>query len=123
MAALRRIGAGFSSQALTPSLYSVIVEGLANPLGKAGGRRVGKVPLYMDVHRNVEGLTADAVADAHKKDLEVQDEYGVKYHRYWYNEETDRKSTRLNSSHANISYAVFCLKKKKKQLLYGEIII
>src|SRR3712207_8297429 len=26
---------------------------------------------------------------------------------------TDRKSTRLNSSHANISYAVFCLKKKK----------
>src|SRR3712207_8993045 len=29
---------------------------------------------------------------------------------------TDRKSTRLNSSHANISYAVFCLKKKNKQL-------
>src|SRR5947209_6890489 len=28
---------------------------------------------------------------------------------------TDRKSTRLNSSHANISYAVFCLKKKKKR--------
>src|SRR3712207_7346022 len=27
---------------------------------------------------------------------------------------TDRKSTRLNSSHANISYAVFCLKKNKK---------
>src|SRR3712207_8055133 len=29
----------------------------------------------------------------------------------------DRKSTRLNSSHANISYAVFCLKKKKSTLL------
>src|SRR3712207_8493373 len=29
----------------------------------------------------------------------------------------DRKSTRLNSSHANISYAVFCLKKKKHPLL------
>src|SRR3712207_8729968 len=28
--------------------------------------------------------------------------------------EQDRKSTRLNSSHANISYAVFCLKKKKR---------
>src|SRR3712207_6874887 len=28
----------------------------------------------------------------------------------------DRKSTRLNSSHANISYAVFCLKKKKRKL-------
>src|SRR5258707_10633855 len=30
-------------------------------------------------------------------------------------DELDRKSTRLNSSHANISYAVFCLKKKKKK--------
>src|SRR5258707_6424453 len=30
----------------------------------------------------------------------------------------DRKSTRLNSSHANISYAVFCLKKKKKKHKY-----
>src|SRR3712207_7111243 len=30
--------------------------------------------------------------------------------------EQDRKSTRLNSSHANISYAVFCLKKKKTSL-------
>src|SRR3712207_7849889 len=33
----------------------------------------------------------------------------------------DRKSTRLNSSHANISYAVFCLKKKKKYRLPFEI--
>src|SRR3712207_7021554 len=31
--------------------------------------------------------------------------------------ELDRKSTRLNSSHANISYAVFCLKKKKKYIV------
>src|SRR3712207_7780009 len=30
----------------------------------------------------------------------------------------DRKSTRLNSSHANISYAVFCLKKKKIKMTY-----
>src|SRR3712207_7186712 len=30
-------------------------------------------------------------------------------------QDLDRKSTRLNSSHANISYAVFCLKKKKKK--------
>src|SRR3712207_8847654 len=32
----------------------------------------------------------------------------------------DRKSTRLNSSHANISYAVFCLKKKKDALYTGQ---
>src|SRR3712207_6922342 len=36
--------------------------------------------------------------------------------------EEDRKSTRLNSSHANISYAVFCLKKKnKKNLDYSDL--
>jgi hypothetical protein len=46
------------------------------------------MPLYMDIHRNVEGLTPEAVAEAHQKDVEVQDEYGVKYHRYWYNDET-----------------------------------
>src|SRR3712207_7751393 len=33
----------------------------------------------------------------------------------WNNLSTDRKSTRLNSSHANISYAVFCLKKKRNR--------
>src|SRR3712207_7260413 len=32
--------------------------------------------------------------------------------------EQDRKSTRLNSSHANILYAAFCLKKKKTHVLY-----
>src|SRR3712207_8708580 len=33
----------------------------------------------------------------------------------------DRKSTRLNSSHANISYAVFCLKKKKSNMSYSSL--
>jgi hypothetical protein len=46
------------------------------------------MPLFMDHHRGVEGLTAEAVAEAHKKDLEIQDEHGVKYHRYWFNEES-----------------------------------
>src|SRR5436305_9136588 len=35
----------------------------------------------------------------------------------------DRKSTRLNSSHVRISYAVFCLKKKKKMKLYSLRIV
>src|SRR5438445_2174375 len=34
----------------------------------------------------------------------------------------DRKSTRLNSSHANISYAVFCLKKKNSRIPYPTIV-
>ena len=35
--------------------------------------------LFMDIHKGVDGLTAEAVAEAHKKDLEKQGEYGVKY--------------------------------------------
>src|SRR3712207_7369559 len=48
-----------------------------------------------------EDLRADDVPD----DLRADDE-----------RDEDRKSTRLNSSHANISYAVFCLKKKKNTM-------
>src|SRR3712207_7339204 len=39
----------------------------------------------------------------------------------WRGRRQDRKSTRLNSSHANISYAVFCLKKKKKIHEYNKL--
>src|SRR3712207_8396183 len=39
---------------------------------------------------------------------------------YWEDPTRDRKSTRLNSSHANISYAVFCLKKKKHNHTYNH---
>jgi hypothetical protein len=44
------------------------------------------MPLYMDVHDHVEGLTADAVAEAHQADLETQGKYDVKYKRYWFDE-------------------------------------
>ena len=36
------------------------------------------MPLYMDIHQGVTGLTAEAVAGAHEKDLEVQKKHGVK---------------------------------------------
>jgi len=53
-------------------------------LGKKGGDRT--MALYMDMHKNVQGLTREAVEEAHKKDLAVQDKYGVTYLKYWYNE-------------------------------------
>src|SRR5207245_9348881 len=40
----------------------------------------------------------------------------VSHYRHLEHEEGDRKSTRLNSSHGSISYAVFCLKKKNKNI-------
>src|SRR3712207_8050353 len=39
-----------------------------------------------------------------------------------FHETQDRKSTRLNSSHANISYAVFCLKKKSFNIIIGSLL-
>ena len=44
------------------------------------------MPLYMDIHHKVEGLTAEAVAQAHAKDLEVQEKHDVRNLRYWYDE-------------------------------------
>lgn len=44
------------------------------------------MPLFMDVHHKVDGLTAEAVAGAHAADLEKQAEYGVNYLRYWFDE-------------------------------------
>jgi hypothetical protein len=44
------------------------------------------MPLYMDIHQHVPGLTADAVAGAHARDLEVQKKHGVQYLKYWYDE-------------------------------------
>ncbi len=45
------------------------------------------MPLYMDIHRNVQGITKAKLEDAHKKDLEVQGKHGVKFLNYWYTEE------------------------------------
>lgn len=44
------------------------------------------MPLFMDYHHHVEGLTADAVAGAHAQDLEHQAAHGVSFLRYWYDE-------------------------------------
>src|SRR3712207_8692124 len=48
-----------------------------------------------------------------------------KQREHWpgHGRERDRKSTRLNSSHANISYAVFCLKKKKHTGLHNDSLV
>ena len=52
------------------------------------------MPLYMDHHHKVEGLTAEALAGAHQRDLEGQAKHGVNYLKYWFDED---------------SCAVFCL--------------
>jgi uncharacterized protein DUF4242 len=48
------------------------------------------MPLFMDVHHKVNGLTAERVRLAHQSDLAVQEKYGVRYLRYWYDEGTSK---------------------------------
>jgi hypothetical protein len=49
----------------------------------------GDMPLYLDVH-NVPGVSYDDVVEAHKKDLELQDEYDVNYRQFWVDEEAGK---------------------------------
>jgi hypothetical protein len=48
------------------------------------------MPLYLDTHNHVEGLTAEMIADAHARDLATQDKYGASFYRYWFDESTGR---------------------------------
>src|SRR2546422_2851675 len=57
------------------------------------------VPLWEGTRERIEGCAASRSGNRHRR---------------------DRKSTRLNSSHGYISYAVFCLKKKKKKTKYNK---
>src|SRR3712207_8612662 len=85
------------------TLFRSLVAGLLEQLA-LGRDAVGQPPLALQ-----------RVGAAHA--LEAADEHlvvGVDEH-HARGEAADRKSTRLNSSHANISYAVFCLQNKKRK--------
>src|SRR5712691_13053035 len=101
---------------------------------RAGGKRKKAVtstvseaerPLRADARRNRERILASARAVFAESGAEAQIDdvarhagvgVGTVYRHFPTKQAllTDRKSTRLNSSHSQISYAVFCLKKKKK---------
>jgi len=62
--------------------------------------------LFMDVHEKVEGLTAEAVAGAHSRDLEVQEAYNVRYLRYWFDSSTGRVFCLVEAPDAEAACAV-----------------
>ena len=64
------------------------------------------MPLFMDVHEKVEGLTADAVAGAHRRDLEVQEAHGVRYLRYWFDENSGKVFCLVEAPDADAAHAV-----------------
>ena len=48
------------------------------------------MPLFMDIHYHVDGATTEAVAQAHQADLKIQEKYGAKYLRYWFDESSGK---------------------------------
>ena len=48
------------------------------------------MPLHMDLHHKVDGLTEEAIRGAHEQDLKVQGKYGVTYKHYWFDEASGR---------------------------------
>ena len=45
------------------------------------------MPLFIDLHNDMQGVSREAVCDAHLADVDIQDQHGVKYHKFWVNEE------------------------------------
>src|SRR3712207_6871730 len=60
------------------------------------------------------GFVGNIVNEDSLKFVDVIRRLGIQINDLLFRAREDRKSTRLNSSHANISYAVFCLKKKQQ---------
>jgi len=42
------------------------------------------MPLFLDIHRDVEGLTPEAIEEVHRRDLALQHKYGITLLKYWY---------------------------------------
>ena len=64
------------------------------------------MPLYMDHHKNLERLTAQAVDEGHKKDLEAQDNHEAKALRYWFSEEKGEVYCLFEAPNAEAAEAV-----------------
>ena len=64
------------------------------------------MPLYLDTHDHVPGLTGEMIAQAHARDLEVQGKYGVSYLRYWYDEATGKVFCLVDSPNPEAATAV-----------------
>ena len=62
--------------------------------------------LFMDVHNIEGGVSAADVAEAHLKDLEVQEQYGVSYLRYWVDEQAGKVFCLVEAETADDACAV-----------------
>ena len=77
------------------------------------------MPLYMDIHNLPEGTTAEDVAKAHAKDMEIQKKYGVEYRKYWVNEDGSKV---FCLAHAPNAEAAECVHREAHGMMAEKII-
>ncbi len=77
------------------------------------------MPLYMDIHHHIPGLTREAIAGAHAKDIEIQGKYGVNYQKYWFDEKTGKAFCLVEAPDKESAIAVH---RKAHGLVADEII-
>jgi Protein of unknown function (DUF4242) len=64
------------------------------------------VPLYLDVHREVDGFTPELATETHQKDLAVQGRYGVRYLKYWFDSASGKVFCLVEAPTAEAAIAV-----------------
>jgi len=64
------------------------------------------MPLYMDTHTIEGGVKAEDVAGAHAADLATQEKYGVKYLKYWVDEEAGKIFCLVEADNAEAAHTV-----------------
>jgi hypothetical protein len=64
------------------------------------------MPLFMDIHNKVDGLTADAVKHAHDADVRTQTKYDVEYLQYWFDETNGKVFCLINAPSADAAASV-----------------
>lgn len=64
------------------------------------------MPLFMDIHKHIDGLTAEAVAGAHQRDVEVGPSRDVDYIKYWYDDTSGRVFCLVRAPSAEAAAAV-----------------
>lgn len=74
--------------------------------------------IFMDRH-DMKGVTAAEIADAHRKDLEIQDQYGVKFLTYWFDEE---RGTTFCLVEAPDKHTAQCVHREAHGHVAGEIV-
>jgi hypothetical protein len=77
------------------------------------------MPIYIDVHRDLNGLDSEALGSIHRRDRHVQDKYGVRYLKNWYSPDASSMFCLIDAPSKEVAEAVH---RESHGLIADEII-